>query len=583
MSDRTSQRSVLCTSPSRIGRGARHVIGAALSLTLALGACGDEAPTDHAHDHPHAPDLALAPLWSNGNFETGTDGAPPPDWPVTAYTNNGLTTTSPTSFSQLGLNAGSTLRTKLWRATEGSQADSYLGANASIRWPRYGDGVAVLDVGTGRVANSMKQTMTLTVDDIDPVDGKMHIRFALAPVLENPSHAPSEQPYFFVELRNVTRNVQLYQDFNWANQPGIPWKSNGASATYLYTDWQLVDIAPTSVQAQIGDQVELLVVAAGCSLSGHWARVYVDGVGPTVPSLFVSADGPASANAGDVITYDMDYHNGGAAAAGGSVVKLKIPTNTTFHSVSGATCTTPSVGGTGTVTCDLGTVNAGQSGTFKIAVKINTGATGTITLGDYTIESYTVKPLIGPKVLTTITSNVTYADLEITKTNGVGGVAWNTNTTYTIVARNLGPSAVTGARVTDTMPTQLGNVSWTCSAAGGGTCGTASGSGSLNHLVNLPVGASATFTVSAKIITGTGTSKVTNAAAIAVPSGVTDSYPDNNEAADSDFIGELRTVTVTKLGIGQGNLVSVPAGSAATRRARARRAASCRASRSCSR
>src|SRR4030095_9160884 len=61
------------------------------------------------------------------------------------------------------------------------------------------------------------------------------------------------------------------------------------------------------------------------------------------------------------------------------------------------------------------------------------------------------------------------ADLAITKTNGVASVTAGSGVTYTIVASNAGPFAVTGATVADTLPASLTGVSWTCVGAGGGT------------------------------------------------------------------------------------------------------------------
>src|SRR5690606_19453025 len=131
----------------------------------------------------------------------------------------------------------------------------------------------------------------------------------------------------------------------------------------------------------------------------------------------------------------------------------------------------------------------------------------------------------------------------------LGGIAWNQNTAYTMVVRNDGPNAVNGATVVDTLPAQLTAATWTCVAAGGGSCGAASGSGNINTTVNLPVNATATFTLNARVINGVGNGQVTNTINVTAPSGVTDSYPDNNGAADTNFIGELRTVTATKIGI----------------------------------
>ena len=51
--------------------------------------------------------------------------------------------------------------------------------------------------------------------------------------------------------------------------------------------------------------------------------------------------------------------------------------------------------------------------------------------------------------------------------------------TYTIVASNAGPSAVTGATVAEHFPAALTGATWTCVGAGGGTC-PASGAGNIN-------------------------------------------------------------------------------------------------------
>jgi len=104
--------------------------------------------------------------------------------------------------------------------------------------------------------------------DVDPADGKVHVRFAIAPVLQNPGHADHQQPYFWVQLRNVTSGTTLFQTFNFANQVGVPWK-NDSGGTVQYTDWKTFDIAPGPASLGVGDQVELRVVDAGCSHSGQ--------------------------------------------------------------------------------------------------------------------------------------------------------------------------------------------------------------------------------------------------------------------------------------------------------------------------
>ena len=90
----------------------------------------------------------------------------------------------------------------------------------------------------------------------------------------------------------------------------------------------------------------------------------------------------------------------------------------------------------------------------------------------------------------------TSADLQITKTDGSPTYTPGSPVVYTIVVTNAGPSAVTGAAVTDNFPAEITGASWTCATTGGATC-TASGTGDINDTVDLPVGATATYTVTA--------------------------------------------------------------------------------------
>ena len=124
------------------------------------------------------------------------------------------------------------------------------------------------------------------------------------------------------------------------------------------------------------------------------------------------------------------------------------------------------------------------------------------------------------------------ADLSVTKTDGVTSVVQGGTVTYTIVAANAGPGAVTGAVVSDTFGAQLTGVTWTCAATAGSGC-PGSGSGNLSAAVNLLVGGTATFTATGTV-TGTGT--LANTAAIAPPAGVTDPGAGNNSATDGDTV-----------------------------------------------
>lgn len=503
----------------------RSIVG--LVSLVALAACHSGGTSNEQTSQ------SSSAVFANGNFETGSAGAAPPSWTVTPYLNPGVTIVTPQTRDKLNLATGGNALTKLLVTAAGpeSQADASLGTGASLRWPKYGNQVALVNQnGASNNTNSLSQTMTITSADIDPSDAKIHVRFVVAPVLENPGHPANQQPYYFVQLSNLTRSSTLYRDYNASAQPGVPWKtSNG----YYYTDWQLVDISPGTAQLAVGDQVQLEVIAAGCSQGGHFGEVYVDGVGSTIPGIFVSGVGPASANDGSDITYTLTYQNGGTTSITGTSVTFNTPTGTTFKSVSapGLTCSTPAVGGAGAVSCAVGNFAASASGTLQVTVNINSGVTGTLTAGNYSIGATAVSPLVGPKVYTNVSHGIAYSDVGLTVTDNATGVQWGQPITYTIVASNpSGPNAVTGATVTDTFPSTLTNVSWTCAGSAGGSCAAAGVGNIADATVNLPVGASVTYTVAANVVAGSGGGQVANTASIALGSGGSDPDATNNAA-----------------------------------------------------
>jgi uncharacterized repeat protein (TIGR01451 family) len=546
-------------------------IATTLSIAAGCGAGRSDSPSGGAVD------AVRIAAFVNGDFETGTIGSVPPSWTAQTFLNPAITDTTiatpptPQTLTSLNLAAGGYAATFTVGGTPTeSQPDPDLGAGASLKYPRYGLNAArinfVSDANNGTNGatsnvNALRQTMTIANGDVDASDNKAHVRFVVAPVLQNPGHPYTQQPYYFVRLQNITHGTTLYQDFNASAQPGVPWKTVGVSPNQIYyTDWQLVDIAPGNAGLAVGDSVELLVIASGCSPGGHWGRVYVDGVGSSIPGIYTYATGPAAANAGSNIVYAINYKNGGTAAAPATKIDFVIPTGTTFQSVSlpGA-CTTPAIGATGTVTCTLGTLSAGSGGAFTLTVNITTGTTGIITNGNYDIYATGVNPLLGPKVYTTVTTGVTYADVGITKTDGVAAVGFGQADTYTITASNTGPSAATSVTVADTMPAQISGVTWTCLGGGGGSC-TAAGSGNISDAaVSLPVGGTATYTVHATVMSGTGTGSIINTATATVGGGAVDPSTGNNTAVDTDSIGVLQTLTLTKTGAAGGTVATVPA------------------------
>lgn len=215
--------------------------------------------------------------------------------------------------------------------------------------------------------NKLSQIYTLSAGDVDPVDNKIHIRWVLAPVLQNGGHTPALQPYFFYLVKNVTKSTVLRHDFNFANQAGVPWQSIGAACPngagcIAYTDWQLIDVAP-GAGAVIGDQIEVDIYASGCQPNGHWGRVYVDAFGALIPGFFVSGSAPTYALNNTDMNYTLTYQNNSGASILNPEIDFSLPAGTTYSAVTQSpslgTCAV-STPGTGTAASIVAGAPAGQ-------------------------------------------------------------------------------------------------------------------------------------------------------------------------------------------------------------------------------
>lgn len=91
-----------------------------------------------------------------------------------------------------------------------------------------------------------------------------------------------------------------------------------------------------------------------------------------------------------------------------------------------------------------------------------------------------------------------------------------------------------------TLPAQLADVAWICTAQDGGTCPATSGSGAPDGLVNLPAGARVSFLVSATVPKSPETPLLTTAT-VSLSDTFNDPQPGNNAASDGpDPVGVFR-------------------------------------------
>jgi hypothetical protein len=108
-----------------------------------------------------------------------------------------------------------------------------------------------------------------------PASGNPQLNFKWAAVLEDPQHPAEDQPFVQVTVKNVTKNIVLYERSFFTNDPAFTgWKSY-QSGNWKAIDWQTVVL--TGLSQYAGDQIELKMVGADCNQGGHGGYVYLDG------------------------------------------------------------------------------------------------------------------------------------------------------------------------------------------------------------------------------------------------------------------------------------------------------------------
>ncbi len=274
-----------------------------------------------------------------------------------------------------------------------------------------------------KTASAIAQEVTLTADDIDK-DGKIHIRFIAAPVLDDPDsgHTAAQRPYYAIALvktfdvqTNATVSKELFFKYHYAGQPGVAWKTftDGNNHKELFTDPQAYDVAPGNEVLRVGDKVRLIAIAAGCSPGGHSGHLYVDNFTTALPKgVWITASGPVSApkNDGTEITYTYSYTNNGSTAVNNVVVSPAMPQDSTGASTSFVSlvdpknyCTAPAggPGSTGPANCSIPILAPGETLTFQMTVKVPPGTPGDqVNNGNYTIGGDGVATLMGAMVQT---------------------------------------------------------------------------------------------------------------------------------------------------------------------------------------
>ena len=254
-------------------------------------------------------------------------------------------------------------------------------------------------------------------------------------------------------------------------------------------------------------------------------------------------DGVSTATPGNQVTYTITAANAGPGVASGATVSDTFPATETCSWSCAATGTgscAPSGSGAISDTINLG---VGDTAIYTAICSIAASATGTLS------DTATIAPPAGVldpnPVDSTSTDTDTLtpkADLQISKTDGVLTAVPGAAVVYTITATNNGPSDAPGTAVADTFPA-IETCTWTCSPGDNATCA-ASGNGSINDHISLPVGGTATYTANCAIAAD-ATGMLSNTATVTAPAGVSDMTPGNNSATDTDTLDPAADLKVT--------------------------------------
>lgn len=270
--------------------------------------------------------------------------------------------------------------------------------------------------------------------------------------------------------------------------------------------------------------------------------------------------GNEPAKVGDTLEYTLSFGNTGDDDALRSTVRDALPANTTY--VPGSLSVSQGAGsgaktdrpgddqadyadrtvrfrvGTGANATTGGRLKKNQHTTVHFRVTVDQAAAGTtldnVGLLDYTAETlnkqYTYRT---DEVHTPVAAE---ADVSITKTAKPNPVPAGSELTYTLVARNNGPSAAQDVAVADTLPDGVELVSATPSQ---GSC-----KATTCALGAIASGANATITVVVRVPAASTATSLTNVAT--VTTSTSDPNPDNNTSSVTTDVTRTADLALVK-------------------------------------
>jgi gliding motility-associated-like protein len=138
---------------------------------------------------------------------------------------------------------------------------------------------------SGAEAEQLEQTFTVT-----PTTTSFTYQYAV--VLEDPSHSPSEQPYFRIEMFDQANALIPCSQYYVAAAANIPGFQTVGSVRWK--NWTTVNV---DLSNYVGQNVTIRFTTGDCTLGGHYGYAYIDG-----SCLMMALNQSATLCTGDQIT-----------------------------------------------------------------------------------------------------------------------------------------------------------------------------------------------------------------------------------------------------------------------------------------
>jgi uncharacterized repeat protein (TIGR01451 family) len=423
----------------------------------------------------------------------------------------------------------------------GTISDTVSVAETTPTDPNAGNNTAVATVGVG---NSANLSITNAASPV-PVAATANVTYTQVVTNSGPSAATS------VTLTDtLPANTTLVS----LTGPGGTWTCTAATGTCTDASFApgtatFTYVVTVNAGTAAGTAINSTATVTSATTdpnSANNSATATDVVAATGQADLSMANTPSvtSTAPGSNVTYTQVITNLGPAATTAATATLteSVPANMTFQSIThpaGWTCTTPAVGGTGTITC---TASAGTSialngtASFSLVMQVNASApSGTNIPDTATASAGNVVPNLttNSATATVLVANANSADMSIVKTATPNPVSQGDTLTYTLAVTNNGPASATTVTVADTLPTAVTYIAVTTTT---GTCSEAGGSVTclLGTMAN---GGTATITIVA--IAGTP-GIVSNTATVTADQ--TDPNTANNSSTQSETIAAATSI-----------------------------------------